>query len=428
MKYSKYNILTKNGDEYIFYNSITKASVSVNEEFKKTYIDNNNILGLKKEDYDFLVENNFIVEDNKDETSQLEYMFNFNYFSHDPLNIVLVPTLKCNFSCPYCFEKVVCDKYDNPNYFENLKQFALKQFHHHSVVQISLFGGEPLVYEHQALEFLDFAKKDSIEKGYDLKVSMVTNGSLLTDYNVSKLLEYGLFSLQITFDGGRESHNKTRCFAGGQPTFDLLVEKVKMVIDHIKNVPDFLLNIRINLNNNNIKDLDEVLSCFSKEELSHIRLLPRVIYNTDKYKNENTNTLDDLKQYYDLAISKGATLVKNSYFYQTCEACADARFFYLMPDMTMWKCINDLNFKKAIIGQIQPDGNIKIYYDNITNWYNAANCFKDEKCLKCNKLPDCYGGCVLHKIKKGNRSCKTFDMACMPYCIGKNEWKFQNIT
>ena len=194
-----------------------------------------------------------------------------------------------------------------------------------------------------------------------------------------------------------------------------------MVIKHIKNVPDFLLNIRINLNNNNIKDLNEVLSCFSSEELSHIRLLPRVIYNTDKYKNDNTNTLDDLKQYYDLAISKGASLVKNSYFYQTCEACADARFFYLMPDMTMWKCINDLNFKEATIGQIQPDGNIKINFENITNWYNAANCFKDEKCLKCSKLPDCYGGCVLHKVKKGNRSCKTFDMACMPYCIGKNK-------
>ena len=71
MKYSKYNILTKNGDEYIFYNSITKASVSVNEEFKTKYIDNNNIAGLKKEDYDFLVENNFIVEDNKDETIQV---------------------------------------------------------------------------------------------------------------------------------------------------------------------------------------------------------------------------------------------------------------------------------------------------------------------------------------------------------------------
>jgi len=64
---------------------------------------------------------------------------------------------------------------------------------------------------------------------------------------------------------------------------------------------------------------------------------------------------------------------------------------------------------------------VQINYNNIVNWYSAANCFKDEKCLECKKLPDCFGGCVLHKRKKGNRSCKTFDMACLPYCMGKNE-------
>lgn len=421
MKYSKYNILTQVDNEYILYNSLTKASVSIDEDFKTKFIDANNIEGLKPEDYDFLVENNFIVEDNRDETKELEYMFNANYFAHDPLNIVLVPTLKCNFSCPYCFEKVVCDKYDNPNYFANLKEYAKAQFHHHSVVQISLFGGEPLVYEKQALEFLEFAKQDSLKYGYDLKVSMVTNGSLLTDYNVQKLLEYGLFSLQVTFDGGKASHNKTRCFKDGRPSFDLLVEKVKMVIKYIKDVPEFLLNIRINLNNNSKNDLEEVLNCFTLEERKYMRMLIRVIYNTDKYKEENANSLDDLKRYYDVALSMGANLVKNSYFYQTCEACADGRFFYLMPDMTMWKCINDLNFKEAIIGQIQPDGSVKINFENIVNWYNAANCFKDEKCLSCKKLPDCFGGCILHNRKKGARYCKTFDMACLPYCIGKNE-------
>lgn len=228
MKFSNYNIITPNENgTYLVYNSISKASVEIDDDFKKKYFDSNNIELLGKEDYDFLVENNFIVGDAKNETKELEYMFNANYFCKDPLNIVLVPTLKCNFSCPYCFEKVVCDKYDNSKYFDTLKEYAKKQFHHHSVVQISLFGGEPLIYEKQALEFLEFAKQDSIKYGYELKTSIVTNGSLLNEYNLSKLLEYGLFSLQITLDGGEETHNKTRCFKDGRPSFDLLIEKIK---------------------------------------------------------------------------------------------------------------------------------------------------------------------------------------------------------
>lgn len=421
MKYSKYNIITPSTDNtYILYNSISKASAEIDENFKQKYIDANNFDGLSNDEYNFFVENNFIVDDNKDETKELEYMFNANYFCHDPLNIVLVPTLKCNFSCPYCFEKVVCDKYDNPTYFDTLKKYAEKQFHHHSIVQISLFGGEPLIYEKQALDFLSFVKQDSEKYGYELKTSIVTNGSLLTEYNVKKLIEYGLFSLQITLDGGHETHNKTRCFKNGNPSFDLLIEKIKMVIRLTQDIPDFLFNLRINLNNNSENDLKEILSKFTDFERLRMRLLIRVIYNTDKYQNTNQNTLDDLKKYYEIALQMGANLVKNSYFYQVCEACADARFFYLMPDMTMWKCINDLNFEKAKIGQIQSDGNVQINFENITNWYAMANCFKDEKCLNCKKLPDCFGGCILHKAKKGDRSCKTFDMACLPYCMKKD--------
>ena len=136
-----------------------------------------------------------------------------------------------------------------------------------------------------------------------------------------------------------------------------------------------------------------------------------------KLKEKNNNSLEDLQQYYEIALRKGAKISKGVYQYQPCEACTDSRFFYLMPDMTMWKCINDLNYDKANFGRIQKDGSVKINFEKLVNWYKAANCFKDEECLSCNKLPDCFGGCVLRKMKTGKRKCKTFDMACLPYCM-----------
>lgn len=418
MKYSKYNIIKQQKeDTYLVYNSISKASLEINNEYKEKYFDKESLEGLTAQEIQLLKSNNFIIDDNRDEFQEIQYMFNQNYFCKDPLNIVLVPTLACNFSCPYCFEKVVCDKYINNDYFSVLKKYAEKNFKHHSLVQISLFGGEPLVKANEMLDFLKYTKEDSLKNGYDLKTSIVTNGSLLTEEILNELLSYGLFSLQITLDGDAPSHNKTRCFKDGRGSFDLLIEKIKMVIEATKNIPDFLFNLRINLNNNQKEDLINILNRFTQEERKHIRLLIRVIYNTDKYKNENSNSLDDLKQYYEIAINMGANLVKNSYYYQVCEACADYRFFYLMPDLTMWKCINDLNFDKAKVGKINQDGTISINFENIVNWYNNANCFTDQKCKNCKKLPDCYGGCILHKCKKGTRSCKTFDMACLPYCM-----------
>lgn len=418
MKFSKYNIINKENDnEYLVYNSVSKASMIIDENFKNKYFDKECLNGLSRAELEILKQNNFIIDDNRDEFSELEYMFNQNYFNKDPLNIVLVPTLACNFSCPYCFEKVACEKYVGTNYFEILKKYAEKNFKHHALVQISLFGGEPLLMADKMLDFLDFVKKDSIKNNYELKTSIVTNGSLLTEEIINKLIEYGLFSLQITLDGDKNTHDKTRYFRDKTGSFDLLINKIKMVIKLTENVQNFLFNLRINLNNNSNNDLVNILNNFTPEERKRIRLQIRVIYNTDKYKKDNTNSLDALKEYYKIAIDMGATLVKNTYYYQVCEGCADSRFFYLMPDLSMWKCINDLNFKEANIGKINNDGSVSINFENITNWYKSANCFSDPKCASCKKLPDCFGGCVLHKRKKGNRSCKTFDMACLPYCM-----------
>ena len=417
MKYSDYNILTEEEGKYILYNSVTKASIRIDEEFKNNYLSNDAINLLSSNDYDFLVKNGFIVRKDKDELKELEYMFNTSFFRTDVLNVALVPSLKCNFSCPYCFEKVVQDKYENDKYFDILKKYATKNFHYHSSVQISLFGGEPLVKEKDMIDFLRYAKEDSNKYNYKLKCNITTNGSLLNENNVKAMLECGLFAMQITLDGGRNSHNKTRCFAGGKPSFDLIIDKIKMVLNLTKNVDDFTMIIRVNLNNNSGEDLIEILDQFTLEERKKLFMMIRVVYNTDKYKEKNNNSLDNLKPFYKIVLDKGAQILKNHFYYQPCEACVNSRFYYLMPDLTMWKCINDLNYDKAMFGKILQDGTVKIEYDKMVSWYNAADCFSDSKCLKCKKLPDCFGGCVLKRIKTGIRNCKTYDMACLPYCM-----------
>jgi radical SAM protein with 4Fe4S-binding SPASM domain len=108
--------------------------------------------------------------------------------------------------------------------------------------------------------------------------------------------------------------------------------------------------------------------------------------------------------------------LKNTYYHQSCEGCADNKFFYLMPDLTMWKWINDIDFKEACIGKIGEDGEAIINSNNNVNWSKSAlSCLKDEKCLNSKMLPDCLGGCVLYNCKNNKKNCKTFDMASLSY-------------
>lgn len=164
-----------------------------------------------------------------------------------------------------------------------------------------------------------------------------------------------------------------------------------------------------------INNVKETLMEFSEDDRKYINLLFRPIYETDCFKEKNSIGLTDLHEYFDLGKSLGYNIVRNNYYYKTCEACGDDNFFYLMPDLSMWKCINDLKYNNAKIGYIDQNGTVNINADNLIYWRKATDCFKDNECLNCKLLPDCYGGCILYKSKNNQRLCKEFTMASLPY-------------
>lgn len=364
-----------------------------------------------------LIDNGYIIDEKRDELEEIKYMFEKTYFDEDLLNVVLVPSLNCNFKCPYCFEKDhLCGKQDIKNYFKVLKKFAEKHFKLHKCVQISLFGGEPLLYIKQFLEFLNWVKKDAKKNKYMYLTSIVTNGSLLTEKIIDDLLEHNLFSLQITIDSDKKTHDSLRIFKDNRPSFELLINNIKLLINKTKDIENFQFNMRINLSNTNVNLFKETLLKFEPEYRQYINLLIRAVYKTHVYQEENCNKVNELKVFYEVGKELGFKIIQNTYHFQSCEGCADSKFFYLMPDLTMWKCINDLSFKKACFGRIGEDGEPIIDPINVVNWYkNASSCFNDEKCMDCKLLPDCLGGCILHNCKQNKKSCKTFDMASLPY-------------
>lgn len=420
MKLSKFNIIKKYDDRILVYNSFTKASLFLDPSSSTDIFDDISLFeNLSDEDKNVLINNGFVINDDRDEIKEIEYMFEKKYYDSSFHNVILVPTLGCNFNCPYCFEKEhSCGKEDLKKYFSVLKKYAEKYFKQHNIVQISLFGGEPLLYIKEAMDFLSWLESDAQKNNYHYFVSLVTNGSLLTKEILEFLLKHNLYSLQITLDSDKEIHDKTRIFKNGKPSFDILVQNINQLIPLTLNYEKFKFILRINLNNTTVERVKDSLKSINEDIRPHVHLLIRAVYNTKAYHKENSNSTNELYPYFSIGKELGFKIVRDKYNYQTCEACGDTKCFYLMPDLTMWKCINHLDYKQCCIGKILDDGEPKLIPEHLVNWHEFCHsAFIDKECLQCKKLPDCLGGCPLYKCKNKQKSCRGFDMVCLPYIM-----------
>lgn len=418
MRFSSYNIICNIDDKKYVYNSISKSVIQLQTDCKYDF-ENDHLSNVEdffdNEQCFFLQKNGFIVENDLDEFRALEYIYKKNFFDSSDLTLILTPTFECNFACPYCFEVPQRGTKTSSIYFEALKKYADKNFKYYRHVELSLFGGEPLLLYDQFQDMLNYTKKLSEQYTFNYSTSIVTNGSLITESIVETLIKHHCQTFQITIDGGKESHNKTRKFKNNKSSFDILIKIIneKMEKYFLYSKSEFYL--RINLNNNSVEEVKDALLHIREELRKYITVSIRAIYNTESYLGRNRNTVEELKEFYDMAASLGYKLSNNRYYNRSCEACCDEKVFYVTPDLGLWKCINTMSVSNGKIGFINENGDVTIDAKKMLDWYSAANCFSDRKCVKCRRLPDCFGGCILHKSVYGKRVCTPFDMTSLSY-------------
>lgn len=420
MKISKYNIYcTIKGENYI-YNSVSKAFVKLNDNMHLN-ADNGEVnieniqKTISKEDFALLIDNGYIVDDNYDELKALEYIYKKSYFDTSELTLILTPTFECNFACPYCFEEPQRGSKYSKDYFNIMKKFAERYFKFYRHVELSMFGGEPMLLFQEYNDMLNYTHSLSSKYGFAYSTSVTTNGSLLNSKVIKTILYHNCKSLQITLDGNRESHNQTRCFKDGSPSFDKLIKIINEEIYEYLNADDTEFYLRINLKNNSIEEIRETLDEINKDIRGKIYVVLRAVYSTEMYSAKNSNSVDRLMDFYDMASELGFLISKNKYYNRSCEACCDEKTYFITPDLGVWKCINNMSFDYGKIGEISNDGDFVIDANKIINWYSASDCFADEKCKNCKRLPDCFGGCILYNAINGKRKCTAFDMSSLAY-------------
>lgn len=211
MRLSKFNEIIKCGDEYLLYNLYSGAILVLDEHYKERYEQIKK--GKKDIDKELLsnLQKGKMLTDDRNEVRKIMEESDFIRKENKTLNLTIAPTMKCNFRCPYCYEKGVEYRTMDQQVIDGTIDFIQRMKEKSEKLEVTWYGGEPLL----AMDIIERISEKAIKifgkENYN--ANMVTNGYLLTGEIAEKLEKLQIERLQITLDGEPGIHNKRRKLA-----------------------------------------------------------------------------------------------------------------------------------------------------------------------------------------------------------------------
>lgn len=406
---SKYNICNEyesNDYQWIVANTFTGAIILADNELKNFLFDyhKNQCSCLSKEQpqlYEYLIKNNFLVDAKLNELDRLKIRFQQDKYNEHYMHLTILPTINCNLACPYCYE----DKRDENmtlKVIQKLKKFVTDKIDNLSNLNVTWYGGEPLLQIGVIEKLSRFFIQECDKKNVRYNAKMITNGTLLTDNIVDILIQSKVTQLQVTIDGPEDVHNKRRYYkCGTKESFQDIIRGLKACQG---NIP---VNIRINVDYSNIEHFKELIDYLKINGLLGINskngvslgLVKKWTANVkmDEKKmlsiNEFGYKLEDLKNY----LKKQQILSRDSYCFNPTTPCGVLNIlnFLIMPNGELSKCWIHSTERDEVVGNLE---NGLDFSTNSTVTWTAYDPTLDNTCAKCSYLPVCAGGCPYDRL------------------------------
>jgi uncharacterized protein len=190
----------------------------------------------EREALDLLWENGFLVENRTADRAALDSYLNTVKTNTDELNVTILTTLQCNFACDYCFQGDHGDYNKFADKMSPAMALRVSDWLDRELDRVrpekfvlTFFGGEPLLNIPVMYTIAERAWKATQARNVELYINIITNGLLLSEEVVDRLVPLGLNGIKITLDGDHDTHNRMRPLRGGQGTFDRIVENIRRV-------------------------------------------------------------------------------------------------------------------------------------------------------------------------------------------------------
>lgn len=409
---SAFNHIVSADDQYILGNFFTGALAFVHDpniyrvlRHGRRVLSASEAAAFSGPQKDLAISNGFLIPQGYDEKSICRLQYMTARYDRSTLTLTLLPTMSCNFACPYCYEE---DKLPGVmerriadaviTYIEQQVQRGVRTLH------VVWYGGEPLLAYDVILniseQILDLTKKNSVK----YRSSLTTNGYLLTQRRALELSRLGIDFAQVTLDGPPEQHNARRPLRGGGATYDAILTNILACQNTMR------IAVRINIDADNVGSLQRLFSDFEGRVTGNVGFYAEAVGPTSCY----TERCLDRQTY-----GSAATQVYRQMLRHGLRPLYDANVravhclaecsgsLVIDPNGDCYKCWADLD---------TADGRASMRIGNIVDaaWHIGLiarwatnDPFADPKCSACQILPLCLGGCPRVAVFEQRRHCAT---------------------
>lgn len=402
-KESIYNLFVEESDRVLAFNSRSSALIKLTPE---TYTMAKEVLAAPSapstsEEYarvrEGLIRGQFLIPSSFDEIGWLRVKNNLTRFSNPALSLIIAPTLRCNFSCKYCYVDLNANKMSAQT-INNVSNFFGNKLRPNAAASVVFTGGDPSlaidVVEGLSKRFIAYCK----EKNASYVGSLITNGYLLDRKMCDALERSDIHDVQISIDGFGDFHNYTRHTANDKGTYERILENITNACSRIH------CHLRINVSALNHCSMFQLIDDFVARGLAG-RVFP-YFARLDSPNEQSAQFSDKVLSFEDFArlepqfvqyaVRNGFTLsgkVAHESVGRHCSANS-TNSFVIDSNAQLMKCYQDLGHaSEKRIGYIDDSGNEVITNpERMVRWL-SWDPFTVQMCRDCKVMPVCMGGC-----------------------------------
>jgi len=343
----------------------------------------------------------FIIKSDTDEFADFYNHVEKMRDDNSKLYVALMTTTVCNFECKYCYEDGI-DKTIMLNQ-DIAKEFVAyirdyTQINELKELKICLYGGEPTLSWGYVVEILSEISNICQERNIVLKTEMITNGYLLNEKKIKDLIPFNLIFVQITLDGAKEYHDKSRYIKGNGATYDVIINNISTLFKLSDNAK---IAIRVNCDKENIESVP-ILVEFLKNKFGTKRLIINFghvfDFGSDYMLDEYTfaDKIPDLCK----ILEKYGFGTQDLYMFSSFCMSKSNNGIVLYPNGDIYKCLGLVGREEYKFGTIYERNIFKSHFNK--KWYDY--CAEQSCCF----LPICHSGCINQSIRKYNDPSKVY--------------------
>lgn len=341
----------------------------------------------------------FVCDDDVDERGSLRFRHNSTRFDNTAMALVIAPTLACNMACEYCYESNKKGRMSVP-VIESVIAFVEERARHLAALEVSWYGGEPLlaidIIEDLTETFLDLAK----EKDFAYSASIITNGVLLEPEMVDRLVELKVGTVQVTIDGPAHVHDRKRPLKNGEKSFHTILDNLRYASSKMA------VGIRVNVDQSfSPRVIEELLDELEAAGLQNkVRLyFGRLEPSTQACANISESCFGSIgfagaeTEYYRLLLQRGFPIEKLPAPMPVFCMAQQVNSFVVDPQGYLYQCWNHVGDHERSFGNI--GASVDYQHPNFRRLFEVDP-FDDAECRECGLLPVCMGGCPSRRVDR----------------------------